>query len=137
MGPAFSRHSLWYNVGEPKRGAEGSTTLDIVHYIYAIGSGHLEWLVYAASLLCSVLPDALVAYRRGFGMRGFRFGRRRARLVKALQAPVRTAVHHRSGADRARGAGRLPRIPVLQEPTSPLGGRRQSVTSSLASAPGR
>ena len=80
VGPAFSRHSLWYNVGEPKRGAERSTTLDIVHYIYAIGSGHLEWLVYAASLLCSVLPDALVAYRRGFGMRGFRFGRRRGSL---------------------------------------------------------
>ena len=45
-------------------------------YIHAISAGHLEWVLYAASLLAGVLPDRLLAVvlRRGFGGRGF--GRR-------------------------------------------------------------
>ena len=47
-------------------------------YIQAIAPGDFGWLLYAATLLASVLPEALVVFqRRGFGRRGFGFGRRR------------------------------------------------------------
>ncbi len=48
-------------------------------YIHAIAAGDLEWALYALSLLVSVLPDELllIIQRRGFGRRGFGFGRRR------------------------------------------------------------
>jgi hypothetical protein len=45
-------------------------------YIHAIAAGDPGWVLYAVSLLVSVLPDALLSLqRRGFGRRGF--GRRR------------------------------------------------------------
>jgi hypothetical protein len=45
-------------------------------YIHAISAGHLEWVLYVASLLAGLLSDRLLAVvlRRGFGGRGF--GRR-------------------------------------------------------------
>jgi hypothetical protein len=48
-------------------------------YIYAITAGDLQWALYAVSLLVSVLPDELllILQRRGFGRRGFGFGRGR------------------------------------------------------------
>ena len=47
-------------------------------YIQAIAPGDFGWLLYAATLLASVLPEALlVIQRRGLGRRGFGFGRRR------------------------------------------------------------
>ena len=48
-------------------------------YIQAIAAGDLQWAVYAVSLLASaLLPDELLLMqRRGFGGRGFGFGRRR------------------------------------------------------------
>ena len=47
--------------------------------IHAIAAGDLQWALYAVSLLVSVLPDELllIIQRRGFGRRGFGFGRRR------------------------------------------------------------
>jgi hypothetical protein len=60
-------------------------------YIHAIAAGDLEWALYALSLLVSVLPDELllIIQRRGFGRRGFGFGRGRGsfglfRIVFAL-----------------------------------------------------
>jgi hypothetical protein len=48
-------------------------------YLHAIIAGDLEWVLYAVSLLASVLPDELllIIQRRGFGGRGFGGGRRR------------------------------------------------------------
>ncbi len=47
-------------------------------YIHAIAADDLEWVLYAVSLLVSVLPDGLLLIqRRGFGRRGLGFGRRR------------------------------------------------------------
>lgn len=48
-------------------------------YIQAIVAGDLQWAVYAVSLLASVLLPGglLLIQRRGFGGRGFGFGRRR------------------------------------------------------------
>jgi hypothetical protein len=48
-------------------------------YIRALAAGDLEWVLYALSLLASVLLDELllIIQRRGFGRRGFGFGRRR------------------------------------------------------------
>jgi hypothetical protein len=47
-------------------------------YIHAIAAGDLERALYAISLLVSVLPDGLLLIqRRGFGRRGFGFGRGR------------------------------------------------------------
>lgn len=47
-------------------------------YIHAIAAVHIEWALYAVSLLASVLPHGLqLIQRRGFGGRGFGFGRRR------------------------------------------------------------
>jgi hypothetical protein len=47
-------------------------------YIHAIAAGHLEWALYAISMLVGVLPDKLLlTLMRGFGRRGFGFGRGR------------------------------------------------------------
>jgi hypothetical protein len=48
-------------------------------YIRALAAGDLEWVLYTFSLLASVLLDELllIIQRRGFGRRGFGFGRRR------------------------------------------------------------
>jgi len=48
-------------------------------YIHAIAEGHLEWALYALSLLMGAVPEEILpAIRmRGFGRRGFGFGRGR------------------------------------------------------------
>ena len=47
-------------------------------YIHAIAAGHLEWALYTVSLLVSALPEELLlTVMRGFGRRGFGFGRGR------------------------------------------------------------
>jgi hypothetical protein len=47
-------------------------------YIHAIAARHVELALYAVALLVSVLPDDLPLIRmRGFGRRGFGFGRGR------------------------------------------------------------
>ncbi len=47
-------------------------------YIHAIAAGDLDWTLYILSLLVGVLPnELLLIQRRGFGRRGFGFGRRR------------------------------------------------------------
>ena len=50
--------------------------MDLMAYIHAMVPGHLQWTVYAATLLACTLADGLLALaiRRGFGGRGF--GRR-------------------------------------------------------------
>jgi len=56
-------------------------------YIHAITAGDLGWALCAISLLVSVLPDELLLIqRRGFGRRGFGFGRGRGsfRLLRVL-----------------------------------------------------
>ena len=56
-------------------------------YIHAIAAGHLELALYAVSLLVSALPEELPLIRmRGFGRRGFGFGRGRGsfRLFRIL-----------------------------------------------------
>jgi hypothetical protein len=45
-------------------------------HIHAIAVGHFELALYTVSLLVSALPDELLLIRmRGFGGRGFGFGR--------------------------------------------------------------
>jgi hypothetical protein len=65
-------------------------------YIHAIAAGDLEWALFAVSLLVSVLPDEflLIVQRRGFGRRGFGFGRRRGSfgLFKILFALLFTTL---------------------------------------------
>jgi hypothetical protein len=57
-------------------GAEGSTSF--MAYIHAIAAGRLEWALYTVSLLVSALPEEdLLTLMRGFGRRGFGFGRGR------------------------------------------------------------
>jgi hypothetical protein len=47
-------------------------------YIHAIAAGHFEWALYTVSLLVSALPEELLlTLMRGFGRRGFGFGRGR------------------------------------------------------------
>jgi hypothetical protein len=47
-------------------------------HIHAIAAGHLEWALYAISMLASALPKVLqLTLMRGFGRRGFGFGRGR------------------------------------------------------------
>ena len=56
-------------------------------YIHAIAAGHLELALYGVSLLVSALPDDIPWMRmRGFGRRGFGFGRGRGslRLLRIL-----------------------------------------------------
>ena len=64
-------------------------------YIHAIAVGHLEWALYAISLLVSALPDEiLLLWMRGFGRRGFGFGRGRGsfRLLRILFVLLFTTV---------------------------------------------
>ena len=64
-------------------------------YIHAITAGHLELALCAVSLLVSVLPDDLTLIRmRGFGRRGFGFGRGRGsfRLLRILFVLLFTTV---------------------------------------------
>ena len=70
-------------------------------YIHAIVAGHLEWALYTGSLLLSVLPEELLlTVMRGFGRRGFGFGRGRGifrlfrifRLVRFLFVLLFTTV---------------------------------------------
>ena len=65
-------------------------------YIHAIVAGDLEWALYALALLVSVLQDELllIIQRRGFGRRGFGFGRRRGsfRLFRVLFALLFTTL---------------------------------------------
>jgi hypothetical protein len=53
-------------------------------YIHAVSAGHLEWTLYAVSLLAGILPDKLLAVvlRRGFGGRGFGRGLGPFRLIR-------------------------------------------------------
>ncbi|HKH37430.1 MAG TPA: hypothetical protein VKA82_09720 [Rubrobacter sp.] len=45
-------------------------------HIHAIAAGHLELALYTVSLLLSALPaELLLTLMRGFGRRGFGFGR--------------------------------------------------------------
>jgi hypothetical protein len=47
-------------------------------YIHAIAAGHLELALCAVSLLVNALPEKiLLLWMRGFGRRGFGFGRGR------------------------------------------------------------
>jgi hypothetical protein len=47
-------------------------------YINAIAAGHLELALYTVSMLVSALPEELIlTVMRGFGRRGFGFGRGR------------------------------------------------------------
>jgi len=55
--------------------------------IYVLATEHLEWALYAVSLLVGALPDEIPLLRmRGFGRRGFGFGRGRGsfRLFRIL-----------------------------------------------------
>jgi hypothetical protein len=64
-------------------------------YIHAIAAGHLELALYAISLLVSALPDEiLLLWMRGFGRRGFGFGRGRGsfRLLRILFVLLFTTV---------------------------------------------
>jgi len=56
-------------------------------YIHAIAAGHLELALYAVSLLVSALPEEILLLgMRGFGRRGFGFGRGRGsfRVLRIL-----------------------------------------------------
>ncbi|MDQ3913307.1 MAG: hypothetical protein M3305_16365 [Actinomycetota bacterium] len=57
--------------------AKGASSL--MTYLHAIAVDDLAWALYAVSLLVSLLPEELllIIQRRGFGRRGFGFGRRR------------------------------------------------------------
>jgi hypothetical protein len=64
-------------------------------YIHAIAAGHVELALYVVSLLVSVLPDDLTLIRmRGFGRRGFGFGRGRGsfRVLRILFVLLFTTV---------------------------------------------
>ncbi len=64
-------------------------------YIHAIAAGHLELALYGVSLLVSTLPDDIPWMRmRGFGRRGFGFGRGRGslRLLRILFVLLFTTV---------------------------------------------
>jgi hypothetical protein len=64
-------------------------------YIHAIAAADLEWALYSVSLLVGVLPDeVLLIQRRGFGRRGFGFGRWRGsfRLFRILFALLFTTL---------------------------------------------
>jgi hypothetical protein len=69
-------HSLlWYNArGYGQRAPKGAPSF--MAYIHAIAAGHLEWALYAILMLASALPkELLLILMRGFGRRGFGFGR--------------------------------------------------------------
>jgi hypothetical protein len=53
-------------------------------FIHATSVGHIEWVMYAVSLLAGVLSEGLltVARMRGFGRRGFGRGLGPFRLIR-------------------------------------------------------
>ena len=62
-------------------------------YIHAIAAPDLGWVLYAVSLLVSVLPDALLlVQRRGFGRGGFGRGLGGFRLFRVLFALLFTTL---------------------------------------------
>ncbi len=63
-------------------------------YIHAIAAGHLEWTLYAISLLVSALPDELllIIRRVGFGRRGFGRGFGSFRILRILFALLFTTL---------------------------------------------
>jgi hypothetical protein len=64
-------------------------------YIHAIAAGHLELAPYAVSLLVSALPEEILLLgMRGFGRRGFGFGRGRGsfRVLRILFVLLFTTV---------------------------------------------
>ena len=64
-------------------------------YIHEIAAGQLEWALYAASLFVGALGDEiLLIWMRGFGRRGFGFGRGRGsfRLFRILFVLLFTTV---------------------------------------------
>jgi hypothetical protein len=67
-------------------------------YIHALAAGHLQWALYTIPLLASALPDKILSIlMRGFGRRGFGFGRGRGifrifRLVRILFVLLFTSV---------------------------------------------
>jgi len=69
--------ALWYNARrQGQREAKGAPSF--MAYIHAIAAGHLEWALYAISVFASTLPEELLlTLMRGFGRRGFGFGRGR------------------------------------------------------------
>ena len=59
----------------------------------AITAVHLEWALYAISLLVSALPDGLLLIERmGFGRRGFGRGRGSFRILRILFVLLFTTV---------------------------------------------
>src|SRR5215218_3037080 len=84
------------------RAAGGEGSASFMAYIHAIAAGHLELALYTASLLASALPEELplTPLMRGFGRRGFGFGRGRGifrlfrifRLVRFLFVLLFTTV---------------------------------------------
>ena len=62
-------------------------------YIHMIAAGHLEWALYAFSLLVGVVPEELLSMRmRGFGRRGFGRGLGSFRLIRILFVLLFTTV---------------------------------------------
>jgi hypothetical protein len=62
-------------------------------YIHTIAAGHLEWALYAFSLLVGALPGELLSIRmRGFGRRGFGRGLGSFRLLRVLFVLLFTTV---------------------------------------------
>jgi len=60
-------------------GAEGSTTFMV--YIHPIAAGHLQWALYAISLVVGALPEGfLPILTRGFGR-----GRRMLRIFRLVR----------------------------------------------------
>ena len=54
-------------------------------HIHAIAAGHLEWVMYAVSLLAGALPEEILSIRmRGFGGRGCGMRRGSFRLSRIL-----------------------------------------------------
>ena len=53
-------------------------------YIHEITAGHLQWVLYATTLLAGTLTDGLLVLtmRRGFGRRGFGRGLGPFRLIR-------------------------------------------------------
>ncbi len=63
-------------------------------YIHAIAAGHLEWTLYAISLLVSALPDELllIIRRMSFGRRGLGRGFGSFRTLRILFALLFTTL---------------------------------------------
>jgi hypothetical protein len=73
----LTHSALWHNArGYGQWALKGAPSL--MAYIHAIAAGHLQWALYAISMLASALPKELqLTLMRGFGRRGFGLGRGR------------------------------------------------------------